>query len=172
VDSSSVSLRLRQPTPEQAALAWAHLEAVIRGERPEPLVTRLYGFGYHFRHGNPKIDDWLAREIIGLWEVYRRGEVRQRRHSLEAQALRLGELAIVGLPGEPFACFGERLRRESPLPHLLSIEHANGFGGYLGPPVAYEHGGYEFCLAGQSRHDSTAGTTLTARCLKLLRKLA
>jgi hypothetical protein len=168
----SVSLRLRLPAPAQAALAWRHLEAVLRGEQPPSLCTPLYGFAHHFHHGNPQIDNWLAREIIGRWELLRRGEVREPRESAEVQVLRLGEVVVVGLPGEPFACFGRRLRADSPLPRVLGVEHANGFAGYLPPADAFARGGYECCLADQSRFEPAAGEKLYKTALGLLARIA
>jgi neutral ceramidase len=168
----SVSLRLRLPTAAQAALAWRHLEAVLRGERPPPLCTPLYGYAHHFHHGNPTIDDWLSREIIGRWELLRRGEVREPRETAEVQVLRLGEAAVVGLPGEPFACFGRRLRAESALPRVLGVEHANGFAGYLPPADAFARGGYECCLADQSRFACAAGEKLFKAAIGLLDKVS
>ncbi|OGV60944.1 MAG: hypothetical protein A2498_07375 [Lentisphaerae bacterium RIFOXYC12_FULL_60_16] len=168
VAGKAVSLKLRIPTPAQATLAWEHLEAVLRGERPPSLCQPMYGYAYHFHHNMPKIDDWLAREIIGRWELYRRGEDRIPHETQEVQVLRLGELAIAGLPGEPFANFGRQLRNESPLPFILAAEHANGFAGYLPPADAFQRGGYECCLADQSRFEPKAGDRLIRATLKLL----
>jgi hypothetical protein len=165
---TAVALRLRVPTPGQAALAWEHLEQVLRGRRPPALVSRLYGYAHAFYGERPEIDDWLAREIIGRWELLRRGARRAPRERLEVQVLRVGALAIAGWPGEPFACYDRRLRDESPLPHLLCVEHANGFAGYLPPAAAFQHGGYECCLAEQSRFEHAAGERLTTHTLELL----
>ncbi|MBI2440420.1 MAG: hypothetical protein HYV35_03515 [Lentisphaerae bacterium] len=172
VISKHVALRLRIPSAAQAAYAWQHLERVLRGERPGPICAALYGYAYHFHHDSERVDDWLAREIIGRWELLRRGEAREPRESVEIQILRLGELAIAGFPGEPFACFGRQLRRESPLKRILSVEQANGSAGYLPSADAFKRGGYECCLAQQSRFEPHAGAKLTRTALRLLQKFA
>lgn len=171
VASARVKLAVRLPSAAQVALAWEHLERVLRGERPEPLAPRLYGYAYHFHHQGHPIDDWLAREIIGQWEHFRRSETRVPTEQAEAQVIGVGSLAVAGLPGEPFGCFGRQLREQSPLPQLLCAEHANGFAGYLPPAEAFVRGGYECCLANQSRLEPQAGAKLTAATLKLLARL-
>lgn len=162
---------LRLPAPEQVALAWNHLERVIQGQRPGPLVTPLYGYAFHFHHGNHAIDDWLAREIIGRWEVFRRGEDRHPAEAVEIQTLRIGAMALAGLPGEPFSCFGRQLRAESPIEQLMCAEHANAFAGYIPPLEGFDHGGYECCLADQSRLHPQAGPRLAKATLAMLKQL-
>lgn len=167
-----VRLANRVPSYAQVDLAWDYLQRTLRGEKPERLVTRMYGYGYHFGNDNAATDEWLSREIIARWELYRRTEVRRPMEAIEAQVLRIGELAIAGLPGEPFACFGEQVRAKSALPQVLCVEHANGFAGYLPPASAFELGGYECCLADQSRFEPDAGRKLTRTVLQLIKRLS
>lgn len=171
IASRDVKLAVRLPTYAQVDLAWAHLEKMIRGEEREPLVTRMYGYAYHFARPSTATDDWLAREIVARWELYRRAEVRHHSESVEAQVMRIGSLAIAGLPGEPFACFGRQLREASPIAALLCAEHTNGMAGYLPPADAFDRGGYECCLADQSRLEPAAGQRLTTATLRLLERL-
>lgn len=69
----------------------------------------------------------------------------------EIQVLAVGELALVGLPGEFFAESGLRLGAGSPYAHTLAIGYANGGIGYVPPPTAFAEGGYETRLARWSR---------------------
>ena len=62
---------------------------------------------------------------------------------LKLQAIRIGELAIVGIPCEVFAETGLRIKKESPHKATFIMELANGYGGYLPPPHQHELGGYE-----------------------------
>lgn len=69
----------------------------------------------------------------------------------EVQALAIGDLALVALPGEFFAESGQRLRERSPFPFTLVIGYANGCLGYVPPASAFEEQGYETRLSPWSR---------------------
>ena len=59
------------------------------------------------------------------------------------QAMRIGDLAIVGLPGEVFCGLGLEIKRRSPFAHTLILELANDSIGYLPTRAAFHEGGYE-----------------------------
>ncbi len=61
----------------------------------------------------------------------------------EIQALRVGETAIVGLPGEIFVEIGLEIKQRSPFPRTLVGELANDNPGYIPTPKAFEEGSYE-----------------------------
>lgn len=163
-------IKVRVPTPRQVNLAWDHLEQVMRGESPPPLIEAMYGYAFAFHRENPGCNEWLAREIIARWELFRRGEVREPTEQVEVQAMRIGDAAIAGFPGEPFACFGRQMRERSAIKRLLCIEHANGFAGYLPPPDAFTRGGYECCLADQSRLAPNAGPRMVKAALGMIER--
>jgi hypothetical protein len=100
--------------------------------------------------------DWLAWEILGLWEVKRRSEVRQITEEAEIQLLTAGSAALLTLPCEPFSAIGQALRARHP--DLLIAEQCNGHCGYIPlDPTAFDRGGYECCTAQQSRLVPLAG---------------
>lgn len=63
--------------------------------------------------------------------------------AVEVQALRLGDLALLGVPGEYFVEYGLRLRQQSGAAHTFVVELANDCIGYLPTPEAFDEGGYE-----------------------------
>lgn len=63
--------------------------------------------------------------------------------SLEIQALSLGEIAFLGLPGEVFVDIGRRIKEGSPYPYTFVVELANGSFGYFPTCCAFSEGGYE-----------------------------
>lgn len=69
----------------------------------------------------------------------------------EVQAMAIGDLALIALPGEFFAESGLRLRDRSPFPYTVVIGYANGCLGYVPPASAFEEGGYETRLSPWSR---------------------
>jgi hypothetical protein len=61
----------------------------------------------------------------------------------EVQALRIGELTLIGISGEPFWQTGEKLKRFVETPHAWSLGYCNAYSGYLPPAEAIPQGGYE-----------------------------
>ena len=59
------------------------------------------------------------------------------------QALRLGDVALVGVAGEAFVEIGLAVKARSPIPHTIFLGYTNGCLGYIPTAAAYEPGGYE-----------------------------
>jgi hypothetical protein len=59
------------------------------------------------------------------------------------QAMRIGDLAIVGVPGELFTCSGELIKRRSPFPHTYIAGLANDWIGYIPNKEGFQLGGYQ-----------------------------
>lgn len=91
--------------------------------------------------------------------------------SIIIQAIRIGDLGIVGLPCEVFTETGLAVKRQSPFAATFSMELANGSSGYL--PTAEQHvlGGYETWPARSSYLEIDAETKIRQTALKLLRQL-
>jgi len=62
------------------------------------------------------------------------------------QAIRLGDLAVCGIPFETFVEIGLDLKDRSPFPQTMVIGLANGRYGYLPTPEQHRLGGYETWL--------------------------
>jgi hypothetical protein len=58
-------------------------------------------------------------------------------------ALRLNDIGIVAVSGEPFAELSLEVKRRSPLPHSFFLGYSNGCLGYLPTPAAFGEGGME-----------------------------
>ena len=61
---------------------------------------------------------------------------------VEVQALRVGDLCLVGLPGETFAEIGFQIEQAIPGPSLI-LGYTNGNHGYFCTQASYAGGGYE-----------------------------
>jgi hypothetical protein len=61
----------------------------------------------------------------------------------EIQAVRLDDIAIVAVPGEPFVEMGLAVKDRSPFKHTFFVGYANGAIGYIPMRADYELGGYE-----------------------------
>jgi hypothetical protein len=62
---------------------------------------------------------------------------------VQAQVLRIGDLAIGTSPCETFAETGLEFKKRSPMKHSFMVELANGYYGYLPTLRHFELGGYE-----------------------------
>lgn len=63
--------------------------------------------------------------------------------SIPVSAIKVGNIAFVGLGGEPFSQYAEAIREGAPDKTIISVTCANGFEGYLPTKQAFEEGGYE-----------------------------
>ena len=89
---------------------------------------------------------------------------------VEVMVIRIGDLGIVGLPGEVFCEFGKEIKDKSPAKHTIVIELANDAIGYLPTADAFEQGGYE-TTPGATRYEKDAGQRLVTSALGQLNKL-
>jgi neutral ceramidase len=89
----------------------------------------------------------------------------------EVSALRLGSLAVVGVPGEPTAAVARRIQAEAKrvcFPHCLVVSHVNGWIGYILEPEDYDRGGYEATLSFNGRETGLRVIEAAARALRAL----
>ena len=81
--------------------------------------------------------EWLyARELVLLSEGPRQWEV-------PIQAMRVGDLGVVGLPGEVFCEIGLDIKARSPMDATMTVGLANGTVGYVATDEAIDQAGYE-----------------------------
>jgi neutral ceramidase len=98
----------------------------------------------------------LEKELIFLEEekALGSGPANER---IEIQHITIGELEIIGLPGEIFVEYGLELKRTSPMRHCLVFGNANGSAGYVPLPESFAEGAYETRLSQGSRLTAEAG---------------
>jgi hypothetical protein len=58
-------------------------------------------------------------------------------------AARLGNVILVGVPGELFVEIGLAIKKQSPAPYTCILYNTNAYLSYIPVPKAYEEGGYE-----------------------------
>ncbi len=95
---------------------------------------------------------WIDRAAEAIeWEwiyAHTRKDLRLRReerpyYPFEIQAFRLGNLAILGVEGEPFVEAQLEIKEHSPAHYTMGVHMANGCAGYLPTKRALARGGYE-----------------------------
>ncbi|HJN15719.1 MAG TPA: hypothetical protein QGH10_09525 [Armatimonadota bacterium] len=75
----------------------------------------------------------LAREIATHPDGY----------PTEIWAMRVGDLGLVALPGEPFAEIGLQIKQRSPFTQTMVVSCANGLSAYMPTDDGYTEGAYE-----------------------------
>ena len=99
---------------------------------PEPQWTdgsqTRYQWDWHFAASLLDVEEMIARE--GQFEY-------------EIQAVRLGDLALLVLPGEPFVEAQLDIKQRSPAARTFVAHMSNRYVGYIPTPDAIRRGGYE-----------------------------
>ena len=86
----------------------------------------------------------------------------------QLQAIRIGAVALLSIPGEPFVEISQQIVKGSPFQHTLFSGYSNGGFGYLPIRTAYEEGGYEVDVTPFS---PDAAEIVVSKATSLLREL-
>lgn len=93
----------------------------------------------------------MMREGMVRWAEWLVQMARQQATGLtvdyELQAARVGDWALVGLPGEAFVEYALNIQGRSPFQQTAVMAYTNGNPGYIPTACAYETGGYEVDVA-------------------------
>jgi len=116
-----------------------------------------------------------ATPLTGLREIYARETVQlagvPALFQTPVQALRIGELAIVGMPGLPFCQTGMNVKTRSPFRPTMLVALANDYAGYVPPDDQHALGGYECWRCRASFLEPRAATVLENAAVGLLTRL-
>jgi hypothetical protein len=88
------------------------------------------------------------------------------------QALRIGDVALVGVPAEYFTKLGLEIKRRSPFRHTFVAELANDWIGYLPDRRAHELGGYQTWTGLHSFADVGTGEAVADEIVRMLGELS
>ena len=110
----------------------------------------------------------LAQNYAG--SVIRAAERTEETITIIIQAIRIGDLAVCGIPFETFVEIGLDLKKRSPFPQTMVVGLANGRHGYLPTPEHHKLGGYETWLGTNSVQEDTS-VILTRHLLEMLAEL-
>ena len=104
----------------------------------------------------------MRRELAG-----RQGEVRRS----WLQVVSIGDVKLVGVPGEMFTSLGIDLKRRSPFRYTFPISLANDWIGYIPDEKAFELGGYQVWTGFHSFVERGTGEMIVERALEMLKRL-
>ena len=112
--------------------------------------------------------DWMyALSLLDLAEQSK----KEPFFDFEIQVFRIGELAIVGWPGEPFVEAQLELKLCSPAKQTFMAHEANYEAGYQPTTAALKRGGYETRTCNCSKLDGSSLATCTAATKAMMKKL-
>lgn len=126
------------------------------------------------------LDDAAANPPAGLVDglpdayfasTYLRMAARQHEPDrVEVMTIRLGDVALVGLPGEVFCEFGMSIKERSPARRTLVSELANDAIGYLPTKESFAQGGYE-PMTGSTFYVPSTGEKLADAAVEQVKRL-
>ena len=124
-------------------------------------------------HNAGKDDEipFTAMELVTvLGEANRMDGLRNAPESfpLHLMGLRVGDVALLGIPGEPFGRAGVEIRKAPDWELILPSCTSNGYEGYFPMMECYEEGGYE---ARSSRYKAGTAEQIIAESTTLLAEL-
>ena len=90
--------------------------------------------------------------------------------TVKLQAIRIGDLAVCGIPFETLVEIGLELKDRSPMKQTMVIGLANGRYGYLPTPAQHRLGGYETWI-GTNKVQKDASDIITKHLLEMLNEL-
>ncbi|MHB1356412.1 MAG: hypothetical protein ACYCZF_10600 [Anaerolineae bacterium] len=137
LDYRTRRLAIPQRAPDPEKLAWAH-QMLADHPAPLPDATRPDSIDFNWVLANGVLDLAASQQQEPLYDY-------------EIQAIRLGNVAIVGLPGEPFVEGQLRLKLESKAPFTYVAHDTASYVGYLPIPAAFARGGHEANTGNWSR---------------------
>ncbi len=144
----SVTLRYRRPSAQEVADG----KAVLALKEPAA-IARL-----------PRLAQNYAARILES------ADRKEETLTVIIQAIRIGDLAVCGIPFETFVETGLDLKKRSPFPQTMVIGLANGRHGYLPTPEQHKLGGYETWLGTNWVQEDTS-VILTTHLLEMLAEL-
>ncbi len=144
-----VTLKFRRPSEGDVAEARAVLEV-----KDKDAVAKL-----------PSLAQNYARSTVAAAERAEDSLV------VKLQALRIGDLAVCGIPFEAFVEIGLELKKRSPFPKTMVVGLANGRHGYLPTREQHQLGGYETWIGTNVVQEDASGI-IVGQLLEMLQELS
>jgi neutral ceramidase len=114
-----------------------------------------------------------ARSVIGTFRAMRRRLAPRQGEERKTwiQAILIGDVAIVGVPGEFFTTLGQEIKRRSPFRYTYVFELANDYIGYIPDQRGFDRGGYQTWTGLQSFLERGTGERIVVESVELLGRL-
>lgn len=118
-------------------------------------------------------DAQAAQSVINTFRAMRKklAPLQGEERNTWVQALVVGDIAIVGVPGEFFTVLGQEIKRRSPYRYTCVFELANDYIGYIPDRAAFDRGGYQVWTGLHSFVERGTGESIVAAAVGLLDEL-
>lgn len=156
--NSLLKIPIRKPSQEEIERANELLSKTIESESRDLTAFDL-------AKGSIEVERVYAEEILLLSQLDREFE------ELEIQGVSLGDLCLLGIPGEPFVEIGLEIKQKSPFQYTGIVSLSNGYSGYIPTEKAFAEGGYETRLARSSKLDKKAWKIIIEEGVRLIQNL-
>ncbi len=116
----------------------------------------------------------FSETIIPVFRQMRRelAPLQGQERETWVQVLRIGDIAVVGVPAEYFTQLGLDIKNRSPFRHTLVAELANDWIGYLPNREGHKLGGYQVWTGHHSYAEPGTGERIADLAVELLQELA
>ncbi|MBM4085253.1 MAG: hypothetical protein FJ272_10725 [Planctomycetes bacterium] len=164
--SRTLRIPMRTLPPEEVSAA-----RKLLSDHPEPMWAsdRKDNIRWDWVYALATLD--LARQLDASLRVESLRQERQSWYDYEIQALRVGGLALIAWPGEPFVEAQLEVKKNSPAAHTFVAHMSNDSAGYQPTREAFQRGGYETRTANWSKLDPCALEMVTAESKAMLGQL-
>jgi neutral ceramidase len=167
----------------ETAVRTALAEATVR-ENPRLAVLKR-PFTFHVRTFDEQAEDQAvtayctkrigngAEGVIDVFRSMRKELAAQQgqERTTWIQTIRIGDVAIVGVPAEFFTGLGLEIKRRSPFEHTFVAELSNDWIGYLPDREAHQLGGYQVWTGFHSYAEPGTGERVVDAAVEMLQEM-
>lgn len=146
-------------------------EVRLGSRKAELFLARRDTSRYWWKHDiHAKLPKWdqFGQHMLDLLQAEARDSTTVQ---FDVTALRIGQVALVGLPGEFFVEFGLAIKERSPFRHTYVATYTNGHAGYVATRRAFVGGSYEAWPVLAARVGREGGYLMVDKALELLEEL-
>ncbi len=118
-------------------------------------------------------DPASAKKVIATFRAMRKELAPHQGESRKSwvQAVMIGDVALVGVPGEFFTVLGQEIKRRSPFRYTYVFELANDYIGYIPDKTGFDRGGYQTWTGLHSFLERGTGELIVDEAVGLLDRL-
>ena len=117
-----------------------------------------------------KGDILVKRLFSGALLDFVKAREKEKKGTVNITVFKIGELAVIGLPGEPFVEIGLAIKKKSRFPYTLVTGNTNGEAGYIPLKKHFQHGGYETATHLYNRFSEDLGKRIIRESINMLKK--
>jgi neutral ceramidase len=179
LNGKEMTLRIKAAVDDALGRAEARPLDVVKGKRTELSVTvRTFDEAKDeaavAAYCNKRIaDPKAAQKTIEVFRAMRKqvAPMQGQTRKTWVQAIVIGDVALVGVPGEFFTVLGQEIKRRSPYRYTYVFQLANDYIGYIPDQRGFDRGGYQTWTGLHSFVERGTGEKVVDAAVELLKQL-